>query len=154
MKTVFGVVGNSDCFVLGVVGDHTEHGAENLFLGDRHVVLHIDKHRGFYEVTCFETFRMTFAADQHLGAFFNAFADVGFDALILFLRHHRSNGDVGIGRIADGKGRHRIPYGPLHLVEAALRHEKPRSSGASLTAVQEGHGESRRDGLVERGVIE
>jgi hypothetical protein len=30
-------------FILGVVGDHMEHRAENLFLGDRHIILYIDK---------------------------------------------------------------------------------------------------------------
>src|ERR1700741_269217 len=59
VKTVFGVVGNADRFVLGVVGDHTEHRAENLFLGDGHVVFHMDERRGPHEATCFETLRVT-----------------------------------------------------------------------------------------------
>ena len=35
-----------------------------------------------------------------------------------------------------------------------LRHEEPRSRDASLTAVQKGDPERRRDGFVEIGVIE
>ena len=154
VKTILGVVGDPDRVVLGVVGDDAQHGAENLFLGDRHVVLHVDEHRGLHEVTRFETFRMALAADQHLGAFFDALADVGLHALVLFLRHHRSDGGLGIGRIADGKCAHRVPDGPLDRVEPALRHEEPRPRGAGLTAVHEGHDESRRNRLFEIGVIE
>src|SRR5580693_8266933 len=154
VETVFGVVGNADRFVLGVIGDHTEHGAENLFLGDGHAVLHIDEHRWLHEPTCFETLRVAFSSDQHLRAFFNAFPNVGFHALILFLRYHGSNHDVGIGRIADREGTHLIPYGPLHLVKAAPGHEKPCSRRTSLTTVHKGQGKSRRNGLVEGGVIE
>src|SRR6201988_2424045 len=33
VETVVGVVGNADRFVLGVIGDDTQNGAENLFLG-------------------------------------------------------------------------------------------------------------------------
>src|ERR1700751_247153 len=66
VETIFGVVGNADRFILGVVSNHAEHGAENLFLGNRHVVLHIDKHRGLHEEACFKTLRMAFSTNQHL----------------------------------------------------------------------------------------
>src|SRR5690349_11650100 len=97
---------------------------------------------------------MTFSADQDLGAFFNAFADVGFHSLILFLRHHWPNGNLGISRVADRKSGHLIPYGSLHFVEPALGHEKPRSCGASLTTVHKCQDKSRWDGLIERSVIQ
>src|ERR1700741_3637962 len=154
VETIFGVVGDADRFILGVVSDHAEHGAENLLLGNRHVVLYIDKHRWLHEEARFKTLRMAFSADQHLRTFFNAFANVGFDALVLFLRHYRSNHNVGIRGIADRVVTHLIPYGPLYLVEPALGHEEPRSGCASLTAVQKGQDKRRRDGLVERGVVE
>src|SRR6266849_8519986 len=126
--TIFRVVGDPDCLILGVISDDTQNGTKNLFLGDRHVVFHVDENGGLHEVARFETFRMTFSADQHLSPFFDAFANVGFHTLTLFLRHHWSNRDVGIGRIADGEGTHLIPYGPLHLVEPALGHEKSDSA--------------------------
>src|ERR1700732_2321686 len=47
--------------VLGIVGDDAEHRAESLFAGDRHVVLHIDEHRGLHEVARFETLRVALA---------------------------------------------------------------------------------------------
>src|SRR4029434_7352011 len=49
VQTIFGVVGDADCLFLGVISDDTQHGTENLFLGDRHVVLHVDEHRGLQE---------------------------------------------------------------------------------------------------------
>src|ERR1700747_2127541 len=42
VETIFGVVGDADRFILGVVSNHAEHGAENLLLGTRYVVFHID----------------------------------------------------------------------------------------------------------------
>src|SRR6201997_2869133 len=138
VETIFGVVGNADRFVLGVVSNHAEHGAEDLLLGNRHVVFHIDKHRGLHEEARFKTLRMAFSTDQHLRTLFNAFANVGFDALVLFLRHHRSNHNVGIRGIADRVVTYLIPYGPLHLVEPASGDEEPRSGCASLTAVHKG----------------
>jgi hypothetical protein len=56
------VVGDPSRIFLVVVGDDAQDGAENLFLRDGHIVLHIDKDRGFHEVTRFETFRMALAA--------------------------------------------------------------------------------------------
>ena len=65
------VVGDADRLLLGVVSDDTEHGAENLFPGDRHVVLHVDKHRGLHEVTRFKTFHLRYfvaiGEEQHYG---------------------------------------------------------------------------------------
>ena len=78
-----------DGLLFGVVRKITlSTGPEYLFLGDRHVVLHIDEHSGLHEVTGFETFWTTFSAEQHLCAFFDAFPNVGLHALLLFLRHH------------------------------------------------------------------
>src|SRR6185369_776894 len=154
VKTVVRIISDSDGIVVGVVSDHTKNGTEDFFPGDRHVVLHIHEHRGLCEEACVQAIRMTFSTDEHLSAFLNAFANVRLDTLILFLRNHRSNYDVGIGRITNRKGAHDIAYRSLHLIETALRDEKPRSGGACLAAVHKGHDESGRDGLVECGVIE
>ena len=75
-------------------------------------------------------------------------------AFVLFLRHHRSNGGLGISRITDGKSAHRVAYAPLYRIEPAFRHKEARPGRARLTAVQKGHDEGRRDRLVENGVIE
>jgi hypothetical protein len=81
----------------------------------------IDEHRGLDEVARFETLRVALATDQHLGAFFNALADVGLHALVLLLRHHRSDSDFGIGRVADSDGAHGVYDGALGGVDGAPR---------------------------------
>ena len=154
VKTISGVVGDSDRVFLGVIGDDAEHGAENLFPRDRHVVLDVHEYRGLHEVTRFETFGMALAADQHFGAFFDAFADVGLHAIVLLLRHHRSDGGLGIGRVADGEGAHGVHDGALDRVELLARHEETRPRGAGLAAVHKCHAERRRNRLVEIGIIE
>src|ERR1700722_1045827 len=154
VKTIFGVVGDRYRFVLGLVGDDTENGAENLFPGDRHVVLDIDEHRGLHEMTRFETFGTALAPDQQLSAFFNALADVGLRALVLLLRHHGSDRGLGIGRVADGEGAHGVRDGALSSLESVPRHKKSGPCSAGLTAVQKRDAQRRRDHLVEVAVIE
>src|ERR1700722_8467474 len=138
VETIFGVVGNADRFILGVVSYYAEHGAENLLLGNRHVVLHIDEDGRLYKESPFESLGTAFSADQYLSAFFDAFANVRFHALILFLRHHRSDHDLGIGRIADCVVTHLVFDRLLDLVEPAFGHEKPRSGGTGLTTIHKG----------------
>jgi hypothetical protein len=97
---------------------------------------------------------MSLAADQHFSAFLNALADVGLHALVLLLAHHRSDGGLWIGRVPHGEGGHRLYDCSFDLVEPAFRYEKPRSGGASLTTVHEGHDESRWNRLVEHRIVE
>src|SRR5579859_5097528 len=85
VEAIFRVVGDPDRLVLGVISDDGQHRAEDLLLGDRHVVLHVDKNRGFHEVTRLEAFRMTLAADENLSAFLDALADIRLYAFVLFL---------------------------------------------------------------------
>src|ERR1700746_4077309 len=131
------VVGDPDRIFLGFIGNNREDGPENLLPGNCHVVLHIDKDRGLHEVTRFETVRTAQAANQHLGAFFDALADVGLHALVLLLGHHRSDSGLWISRIADWKGGAGIDDRPLDFVEPTLGHEKPSPRSTSLAAVEE-----------------
>jgi hypothetical protein len=97
---------------------------------------------------------MALAADEYFRAFGDGFADVRLHSLVLLLRYRRSDGGLWIGRIADWKGRHGVNDCSLDCVESALRHEKPRSCGACLTTVQKRDAKSRRDRLLEHGIIE
>src|SRR5579864_8503497 len=154
MKTIFRVVGNPDCLILGVISDDTQNGAENLFLSDRHIVFHVDENGGLHEVTRFKTCRMAFATDEDFCAFLYTFADVRLHSLVLVLRHHRSDGGLWISRIADGEGTHLIPYGPLHLVEPALRNEEPSPGCAGLSTIHKGQHKSRWNRLLESRIVE
>src|SRR6202044_132766 len=82
VQAIPGVLGDPTRVILGIVGDDADHRAERLFAGDRHVVLHIDEHRGLHEVARFETLRVALVTDQHLGAFFNALTDAGLHTLV------------------------------------------------------------------------
>src|ERR1700730_8860091 len=97
---------------------------------------------------------MTLATRENLRSFFNAFADVRLHALVLFLRHHRSNGGLGISRITDSKSAHRFAYARLYFIEPAFRYEEARPRSAGLSAIHKGQDESRRNRLGERSVIE
>src|SRR4029077_14280966 len=126
---------------------------ENLFPGDRHVVLHIDEYGRFHEVTG-EAFRVTLASEQQLRALFEALADVRLHAVVLLLRRHRPDSGFWIGRIACRKRANRLLDSPLDLVQPALWREHPRPGDTGLSAVQERDRERRRDSLGEIGVVE
>src|SRR4029077_14954369 len=97
---------------------------------------------------------MTLPTRETLRSFFDSFADVRLYAFVLFLRHHRSDGSLGISRITDGKSAHRFAYVPFYFVEPTFRHEEARPRSAGLAAVHKGQDESRRNRLVESGIIE
>src|ERR1700733_4663234 len=153
VEAVLRIVGDPDCIFFVLVGDDREDGPENLFLGNRHVILHIDKYRRFHEVTRLKAGRVSFASDEHVCAFFNALANVCLHTLILLLVHHGSDGSFWIGRIADWKGGNSIDDRLFDFVEATLRHKKPGPRDASLTIVQKPYDERARDGLLEVGII-
>src|ERR1700687_199223 len=88
VQTELGIVGDPDRLLLGVIRDDTQHGTENLFLSDRHVVLHVDEHRRLHEASRLETVRVTLATGEHLRTFLDALADIRLHALVLLLAHH------------------------------------------------------------------
>src|SRR5258708_34799121 len=96
VETIFRVVGNPDCLTLGVISDDTQNGAKNLFLGDRHVVLHVDENGGLHEVACLEARRMALASAEDFCAFLYTFAGVRLHSLLLFRRDHLTEGVLSI----------------------------------------------------------
>jgi hypothetical protein len=70
------------------------------------------------------------------------------------VRYHRSDGDFGICRVADGDGAHGVCDGALGGVELLARHKQPRPSGTGLAAVHKCHAERRWDRLLQIGIIE
>src|SRR6185295_15211666 len=91
---------------------------------------------------------------ENFCAFLDALANVRLHAFVLFLGDHWPDGGLGIGRIADGKHRHRVPYAALDFVETASRYKEACTRSAGLSAVQEGHHESGWNRRVESGVVE
>src|SRR5579859_6241662 len=141
MKAVLGIVSNPDRVIIGIVSDHAENRTEDFLPGNRHVVRHVDEYRRLNIKALFETFWTAYAADQHLCAFFDTFANVAFHPVILLIRNHRSNGDAGVCRITNRNGAHRIGDSRLYLFEPGLWNEKTCTGGARLATVQKGHDE-------------
>src|SRR5579862_2478461 len=130
MKTVFGVVGDSDRVFVCVIRNRAKNGTKNFLLRNCHVVRDVHEYCRLYEITRFKSLRMSFSSDQNLGTFLDAFADVGLHAIELLLRHHRSHSDLGIRRVADRESAHGVPDGPLDRVEPLAWHEETRPCGA------------------------
>src|SRR5260370_5771225 len=97
---------------------------------------------------------MTLPTRENLRATVYAFADIRLNPFVLFLRHHRSNGGLGISRITDGKSPHRFADAPLYFVEPAFRHEEARPGSAGLVACHKSDGQIRRNPPVEVGVVQ
>ena len=96
---------------------------------------------------------MTFSANQHFGALFDAFANVGLHAIVLLLRHHGPYGSLGIGWVADGERVHGFHDGAFDRVELLTRHDQSRSRSASLATVHKCHAERRWNRVFDVGVI-
>src|SRR6266581_8211849 len=106
-------------------------------LRDRHVVADVDEHRRLHEVARLESCRVAFASSENLGAFLDALSNLRLHAFVLFLGDHRPDGGIGIGGIANGKHRHRVPDAALDFVKTASRHKESCTRSAGLSAVQE-----------------
>ena len=154
VETIFGIIGDLNGIGLGVVGDDGQYRAEDLFLCDRHVVRDVHKHCRLHEEATFEPIRVTFAADQHFGALFDALTDVRLDAVVLSLRRRWPDTCLWIRRVAGGKGAHRLDDRALGFFKPVAWHEQARSGGAGLATVHERDAERQRNRLVEICVVE
>src|SRR6201998_4863571 len=141
MKAVLGIVSNPDRVIIGIVSDHAENRTKDFLPGNCHVVRDVDEYRRLNIKALFETFWAAYAADQHLSAFFDTFANVAFHPFILLIRNHRSNGDAGVCGITNRNGAPRIGDCRLNLFEPALWNEKSCTGCARLAPVQKGHDE-------------
>ncbi len=90
-KTVFRVVGDVDGLIEIVVGQDAQHRAEDLFAGDRHVVVDLGEHRRLDVVTGVEPVRPSRSADRHRRAFLDALLDQPLHLLELSLGGDRSD---------------------------------------------------------------
>src|SRR5579871_3715048 len=153
VEAVFRVVGDPDRIFFVFVGDDREDGPENLFPGDCHVILHIDKYRWSDEETRLKAGRVSLASNEQFCALFDTLANVGLHALVLLLVHHGPDGGLGVGRIAGWKRERSIQDRLFDFLEATLRHKQPRTGDTSLTAVQKSDDEGVRNGLFEVGII-
>src|SRR5277367_5162605 len=99
-QAVRAVVGNPDRVFLVVERDHAQHRAEDLLLGDGHLVVDIGEKRWPDEISLVETGGCIGSADQRRGTFFHTLPDVARHPLELPFRYQRTAQRPGILRVA------------------------------------------------------
>src|SRR3984957_8190071 len=97
LQAVRTVVGDCDGFGFIVVGNDAQYRAEDLFTRDPHRVVDAGEDGGLYEPSAIQTCRAAFAADQHMSALLDAYANIILYAIPLLLADHRPDIDGGIG---------------------------------------------------------
>ena len=153
-QAVGGVVGDPDRFLLGLVGEDGEHGAEDLLAGDRHVVADAAEDGGTDVVAAAHALGAIRAAGDELGALFHALGDQGLDLVVLDLADDRADGDALLSRRADD-GRFGGGLGDFQGAGVSGRgHQHPGRCVAGLAAVEEALPGAGLDRPVDVGVFE
>src|ERR1043166_6078381 len=131
------VVRDAHRVLLVAVGDDRQHGTENLFLRDGHVVAHFSEHRGTHIVAARRhAFGRLGAAGDELRAFREPLADVAAHALELRLGSERPE-PCGFGeRIADRESRGHFGGDPGCLRIKSFRNEHSSKRRAGLAGVE------------------
>ncbi len=117
-QTVRRVVGDLDGLVFVLVGDHRDDRAEDLFLGDGHVVGDIGEDGGLHEVALLDAVGESEATGDEGGTFVDALADEGLDLHELGLGDDGTDGDALGGGVTDRDafgGRLGHGHGLFHL---------------------------------------
>ena len=99
-EAVVGVVGDGDGLLLAVVGDDRQDRAEDLLLGDLHVVVDVGED-GRLDVPALGEVRRTAATGDDAGTGGLAGLEVALDAGPLALGHERADLGGGVERVAD-----------------------------------------------------
>ncbi len=133
-KTVFGVVGDGDGFVVILISEDTKHRAEDFLTRDGHIVGHVGKDGGLDVVACFQPFGLAGAArDQR-----RAFADTGLDQRLnlvpLRLADDGADGGVAL-RIAGDHAFGSFLCRRLGLIHPPGGHEHAARRGAGLARI-------------------
>src|SRR6266851_4701555 len=112
------VIGDRDRLRLVLIGKHAQHRAENLFPGDRHIVVDVREDGRLHEITA-EAVGMAFATGDNGCARLDAKPDVALNPLVLSLTDHRPDRRVRITR----RARLDLPEGGLGLRIASSNRE-------------------------------
>ena len=147
------VIGQRDRVLIAVVGDHRQHRAEDLLLGDAVGVVDVGEDRRRDEPTPRLILRNT-AADNE----FRAAALTGLDVVEHPVALPRADHRADIGRpvqwVAHGEAVDEISEGVDDFGVPGSRRQDPRAQVTGLAVVDERHRPQAAHGGVEVGVIE
>ena len=134
-QTVGRVIGHGDGFVFGVVGQHDQHGAEDLLARDAHLVVDLGKYGRAHEIPGLQALGFARSAGEQLGPRVDTGLNQALNLLVLNLRDHRPHPGLGMRRVAH---RHRLGNAPrdrFRLGQARARHEHARGRITGLPRV-------------------
>ncbi len=147
-QAVGAVVGHAQGVGLIVERNGHQHRAEDLFLHQRMLLVHIHYHRRLDEIPRAELF----AAAGDGGAAFAAHLDVAIDPLLLARGNQRAHLDAGVQAIAQLHGIGDAGDVGHHLVEMLALHIQPGAGAAHLALVEEDRAGSPGRGAGQIGV--
>ena len=133
-QAVLRVVANIDGLIEAVIAQDRQHGAEDFFLGDGHLVGNIGKNGGLHIIALVQTFRTADAADDQGRALVDTGLDQLLDLVELNLGNHRTQLRIAV-RIADRDGFSRSAGHGDRLIHTALRHQHTGRRIAGLTRI-------------------
>src|SRR5579863_3359907 len=133
-EPVAGCVRKPHGFLCVIEGHHRPDRAENLLLGDAHVVAYVRENRRLEEIT-FAAAAVT--ACNYFCAFLYAKLHVALDTIELFLAHQGTHLCFGIERIALLDAIGGCAKTLEHLLVPRAVHEDSRASGADLPGIGE-----------------
>ena len=151
-QSVVGVVRDRDGLVDRVERDDDQHRAEDLLLGDPHIVGHVGE-QGRFDVEAGVRVRRDSAAGHEAGSLLLADLDVVEHATLLSFGGKRTEEGVVLARIPDLEALHHGLDPADDLLLAFARHEKAGQRRAHLAGVPDAREHSVREDLVEVDVV-
>src|ERR1700728_1053884 len=151
-EPVAAVVGDPHGVIVVFVGEHREHGTEDLLLGDRHRVVDIDKQR-WLDVPALRQMRRWATTEYQLGALFYSLSDVAEHSLSLLGADQRPHHHLSALWVAVGHHGHGLSDELDPLVVSRAWKEHPRLHRAALAGVCADSHSARDDGR-KVGIVE
>ena len=147
------VVGNGQGLGLVLEGGHGQHGAEDFFLEDAHLVVALEQ-RGLHVVAAFQVAAQVglAATGQHFGAFLLAQLQVRQDLGELLFAGLRAHHAVGVQRVLVLDGGHALEHTLHELVVDAFLDQRTRWAGADLALVEREQHQAF-NGLVQKRIV-
>ena len=141
-------VGDLERLILAANLDDGDHGAEQLVLGDRHVVGRIDEDMGRQD----QPLRLT--ADDLAGPLGAPLLDVLAELLQLVVVDHRPNNGIVVARVADLQATHPVSEATDEILMDSPVDDDAVDAHADLALVQELAEDRRVHREVQVGVFE